>query len=814
MKPQTSTRLNMKQSIVFCSALLFFLFVFSGTTWASTPVKIGTFNNPPIVFEDVDGQIQGLAIDIVNAVAKQENWQVEYVHNPWATAYQQLEQNEIDLLVGIAFSSDRAEQFQFTSETLLSNWGKIYSSKEANITRLLDLEGKRIALMQQSIHSRKLKELLAKFTIDFVEIPAQDYLDTLKLVNAGQADAAVVNRVFSILNAPAFENLIETPILFNPVEVRFAAPKKAQHDFIGQIDAFLKSAKANPTSIYHESVNQWLDIQREARTPLWVKVSLSAIFAGLVLTIGFILLLRRQVRVRTQALAQSEEKYHSLFNDASDMIHIVDGNGIILDCNQSECDTLEYTQDELLGKKLLDIIAPEYQSITQEAFSKVRKGHIIKNYETCMVSKSGRKIPVEVSSSPRMSGDQFISTRSICRDITERKRAEEERIVLEKQLRQAQKMESIGQLTAGISHDFNNILNSIIGYTDLSLRVIDTNNFAKVKKYLQEVLTAGERAKDLISKMLTYSRKTPTEKKAILVRPVILEVSNLLSGMLPSNIHLELNLDKEVPPIEADALQIHQALLNLVINASHAIEGPGKITVGLDLVEDTTSICSSCQTNCSGQYVNLYVADDGSGIDEQIVSRLFDPFFTTKPIDKGTGMGLSVVHGIVHECQGHIVVDSQKDIGTTINLYFPPSQHVAMEDAPGESKIESGNGEHILVVDDEPSIAKMTSDLLTLNGYRVASFSDSEAAWQAFQEQADTIDAVISDFTMPKLSGVDLAERILQLKPGVIFILSTGYSDKINLEKANSLGISKVLHKPVSNTQLLLDLHALLEAEK
>jgi len=390
--------------------------------------------------------------------------------------------------------------------------------------------------------------------------------------------------------------------------------------------------------------------------------------------------------------------------------------------------------------------------------------------------------------------DGSIGKLEIFRDITEHKK-------LEAQLQQAQKMEAIGALARGIAHDFNNVLYSIIGYTDLTMNDVPEGSLAQSN--LKEVLIAANRAKDMVKQILTFSRQTETEKKPVKVQSVVKEAIELLKTSIPTTIEIRQNIDEDCKPVMADPTQIHQVVMNLATNAYHAMREKGGV-LAIDVAEEEISMDDSASYTDfhSGTYIKLTVSDTGHGMDEAVMEKIFDPYFTTKPVGQGTGMGLSTIHGIVKGHGGNIKVYSEPGKRTEFHVYFP-----LIETKPVEPEIvytgpvQKGS-ERILLVDDQEQIVFMVKQTLERLGYQVATRTSSPDALEAFRAKPDEYDLVITDMTMPNMTGVELAPRLLEIRPDIPIILCTGFSELTDANKAKALGIREFLMKPIVRDQI------------
>ena len=389
----------------------------------------------------------------------------------------------------------------------------------------------------------------------------------------------------------------------------------------------------------------------------------------------------------------------------------------------------------------------------------------------------------------------------IAMDVTELSRIQKEKLNLEIQLRQAQKMEAIGTLAGGIAHDFNNILAAIIGYTEISMEVGRSNE--QVVQYLREVMTAAHRAKDLTAQILTFSRQAEVEPRPMRLRNVIREAVKLIRASLPSTIAIEEVINSRTPII-ADPTQMHQVIMNLATNAAHAMEGDGgRLTIALDDIDLRTGGMPLEGQAAGSQAVQLVVRDTGKGMAASVRDRIFDPYFTTKAKGKGTGMGLAVVHGIIKSYGGEIRVESQPGEGSAFRILLPVADNLRTDESPGRSADEAASGsESILVVDDEPQLVSLLEIMLASLGYRVMAFTDSVKALEAFEANPREFHLLLTDMTMPGITGQELARRVLHVRPGLPVVLATGFSEQINEDQARRLGIRKFLNKPILRTDL------------
>jgi PAS domain S-box-containing protein len=500
-----------------------------------------------------------------------------------------------------------------------------------------------------------------------------------------------------------------------------------------------------------------------------------------------------------EKLRESEERYRLLFEMESDAIVMANAETLQhMDVNRAALDLYGYSREEFLTLKSTDVSAePERTQAAMHNFTGTVKVPL--RYHR---KKDGTVFPVEITANFFDMHGRKIMLAAI-RDITERKRAEEERERLETQLRQAQKMEAIGHLTGGIAHDFNNILTSIIGYITFAMQQVEQGRNDKLNNYLAHIYQAGKRARDLIQQMLTFSRGQRGKPKPLTLAPLVKEAVKLLGSTLPSTMEFRSEFDTSLPVVMLDPIQVEQILMNLCINARDAMDGKGTITISLHSAGYENTLCSSCRQAVSGHFVELAVSDSGPGIAPEVVERMFEPFYTTKEVGKGSGMGLSTVHGIMHEHGGHILVETTPETGSLFRLLFIPLWPTRSPKDDITRKI-SGTTEparrlcgHVLVVDDEPLVAEFMQDLLESWGLAVTVYGSSLDARDSFANDPQGFNLVVLDQIMPRLTGLELAQQILTLRPDMPIVLYTGYSEALTERQVKASGIRALVMKPV-----------------
>jgi PAS domain S-box-containing protein len=517
--------------------------------------------------------------------------------------------------------------------------------------------------------------------------------------------------------------------------------------------------------------------------------------------------LRADRRTAEAALKDSELRYRTLVENSHDLVSEVDLHGRVHYVSPNHFALTGYSQPELVGTSIFDRIHPEDQAAVQKAFQN-RDSSSLYRYR----HKDGAWRWFESTGRAFTTADGREHGVIITRDITASIEAESIRKSLEAQLRQAQKMEAIGTLAGGIAHDFNNILTGILGNMELAGLELAPGHPAR--NFLRDALKASTRARDLVAQILLFSRRTDQQRVVNALDRVVKEALSLLRASLPSTIEFNIQIASGCPKVLCDATQIHQIVMNLGTNAAHAMrERGGVLTVTLGLCNTDLALAAAHPQLASGRAVRLSVRDTGCGMDPVTRERIFEPFFTTKPAGEGTGLGLAVVHGIMQSHDGDITVESQPGMGTEFHLYFPAVETGEAETSNIPVQPVRGNGERILLIDDESSISQIGERMLNKLGYRATALTSSKQALDVFEQAPHSFDAIITDLTMPEITGVDLAHRMLQVRPDLPVILSTGFMHSLEIDRARGLGVKFFIEKPFTIQSLAQQLRDALKTK-
>ncbi len=498
---------------------------------------------------------------------------------------------------------------------------------------------------------------------------------------------------------------------------------------------------------------------------------------------------------RRNELEAERRRLAAAIEQTSETIVITDRNGTIQYVNPAFETLTGYSREEAIGNTPRVLKSGKHDKLFYEKMwtsllqGNVWKGNLINR------KKDGSLFEEDATISPMQdSHGRITNFVAVKRDVTRE-------ISLEKQLRQAMKMEAIGTLAGGIAHDFNNILAAILGYGEMAREQVDEND--QLKSDIDQVIRAGNRAKQLVKQILTFSRQGEEDFSPIEIQPIVKEALKLLRSSLPSTIEMQEHIDLECRPVLADSTQIHQVLLNCCTNAKHAMEKDGgTLTVSLSEVKVTAlGSIPACPQLEIGIYLDLSIGDTGCGMDALTQSKIFDPFFTTKEIGKGTGLGLAVVHGIIKQHNGEMSVESKPGEGTVFHLYLPVVEKETQVESDSGKNVQYGS-ERILVVDDEAEVVVMLQRMLEILGYTVTSFASSVDALNAFKAAPDDFDLLLTDMTMPEMTGKALTKEILAIRPDFPVILCTGFSESIDEDKAKALGVREYILKPILRNQL------------
>ncbi|SHO43433.1 transporter substrate-binding domain-containing protein [Desulfopila aestuarii] len=795
---------------------------------------------PPFAIVNSDGSAGGFSVDLLKAAAEAVGLRVSFKVGPWNELKQSLADGALDVLPLVSYSQERDQVYDFTTSYIRLHGTVFIRKGDSSIKNLSDLKKKEILVMLgDTAHEYALKESLSDFIITTV-----NYEEAFKLLAAGKHDAIVVQQIvgLQIIKKLELNNIVpveqEVHTALKPVALQlhgfeqkfcFAVPEGNQN-LVSRLNEGLSIIFLDGT--YNTLYEKWFaPILPKTEVPFSEQLQgILTILIPLLLLITLFglwylkLLVKKrtnhlelEIQLRTKAeveLAEANVKYVKAeelgkvgnweYNIASEDFRGSLEAKKIFGLDQ---DTVSFSRPEIqscipekerVHQTLIDLIEHNIPYALEYDIIKKDTGERRTVFSLAELEKDESGVPLKVSG--------FIQ------DITDRKRSEEDQKRLLSQLQQAMKLEAIGTLAGGIAHDFNNILGAVIGYAEIIRD--DSPAGSAVLEDIEQVLKASYRAKELVKQILAFSKQAGTE--AIPLKPAVIvqETVNFVRATVPTTIDITLDLDKESGPILADPTQIHQIVMNLCTNAFHAMEDMGgSLVISLKNTDITANDLGAEKEVRPGAFMHLSVADTGPGITREIRERIFDPYFTTKEIGKGSGLGLSIIHGVVKSSGGYITCQSTPGEGTVFHVFLPlVDETILPEDQPVEPVIP-GN-ECILLVDDEEMLATMGKNMLERLGYQVTTRTNGIEALNTFQNHPDRFDLIITDQTMPGMQGIDLARRVLQIRPDLPVILCTGYSSSITEQKAKATGIKGFAMKPLVKKELAILVRKVLDDER
>ncbi|MFN3163804.1 MAG: PAS domain S-box protein [Pseudohongiellaceae bacterium] len=509
-------------------------------------------------------------------------------------------------------------------------------------------------------------------------------------------------------------------------------------------------------------------------------------------------------------LRRERDRAQSYLDTVNVIIVSIDNSGHVKLVNNRACELMGFTQEEFIGKHWINTFIPEedrpgLDKAVTRSITGSTEGSLQASHENRVLTKTGDKLLIRWNNAWQTDDEgNVIGILGAGEDITELTRQREEKERLQEEMQHVQKIRSIVQLTGGIAHDFNNMLTSIMGYADLAQISIKRNAEVDSDRYLGAIRATSKKAGKLVSQLLDYSRENVLVKEPFDLNELITDSRRMLEALVSSSIQLVTELDDDIPTISANRSQLQQALVNLCQNSREALRtNDATIWLRTRNRKVLNATCSSCFQKTSGRFVCLEVADNGSGIDGTLLDTLFDPFTTTKEVGEGTGLGLSAVHGIVHMHGGHILVHSEPGKQTRVSILLPANEDrpsaddVAPALQPETPPASVNERPRVLLVDDDESVTRLLANYLQRNGIESKVMNNSKSAWDLFARQSDAFDIVITDQTMPNLTGLELAQKIRTVRPDIPVVLCSGYQEMVDENEATAMGVSRYLNKPV-----------------
>lgn len=688
-----------------------FLFVLSAPQSSSAETyRVGVYENKPKIFTSENGEPSGIFIDLLNEIAKRESWTLVFTQCEWAACLQMLQDGQIDLMPDVAYSKERDEIFDFHPLPVVESWSQIYSDSHVPISRLSDLDGKKVALLKNSIQEKVLRQTIDGYGYSISIVDAESFDEAFRIVAAGKADAVITNHFFGDYFYQDY-GLSKTPIVFNVVPLHYATAQGRNSVLLNVINSYLNIWIKEPNSPYYQTLQKWSEKPERKKIPNYVFVAAGIVFALLALSAVLIIALRAQVRARTSHLEAANEEL------------------------RKHRENLE----ELVAERTL------------------------------------------------------------------------ENMKIQEQLIRSQKMEAVGELAGGISHNFNNMLAIILGTAEVLLKSMGEKNPNRDK--VERIIKTGKRAKDITGRLLTFARKESLDLRCATIASIMEDMTEMLKSAIGVNIEIKTVIPDENLFIRGDVNLIMQALMNIGINACDAMKNGGTLTLEAGALKiDKNSSHSRHGILKEGDYCFISISDTGFGMPESVSSRIFEPFYTTKERGEGTGLGLSVTDGIVKMHEGIIEVESALGKGTTMRVYLPRMNDTSICNInyDGSAGV-NGCGEIILIIDDETDFTGMMTDFLQLSGYSPIATNSGAEGIRKFEEKALDIDLVLLDIMMPGMDGAEVFDAIRNIRDDVKIVLCSGFSDKGKATDLMKKGAAAFVQKPFDADNLLVVIHDAIE---
>jgi two-component system sensor histidine kinase EvgS len=769
----------------------------------------GDSNYPPFEYLDSSGRPAGFNVELTRAIAQELGLDVEIRLRPWAEIRRQLARGEIDVLQGMFYSPERDREFDFAPAHLVNSYVAVVRQGGTPAPEsLADLAGRRLVVQRGDIAHDHLLEHGLGANVEVVD----DQEAALAGVAAGRHDCAVVSRLTAAywIHVRGWTGLEvgQRPLL---APGYCYAVLQGQKALVAQFGEGLRIV--SETGEYRRIYEKWMgvydDSSADTATILryvgWVAGPLLLLLAGFVLWLWS---LRRQVARRTDELVRTEARFRSLVEGAPSAIFVQTERRFAY-LNANACQLFGATSPEqLLGTPVVDRFHPDQRAMVAHRIDRLNDHRErMPSADEILLKLDGTELHVEVSAVP-ISYDGKNGALVFFHDISPRRQAERERESLQAQLRQSQKIESVGRLAGGVAHDFNNMLSVISGNAELALERLGPQHPAS--EDLREILDAARRSTQITRQLLAFARKQTINPRALSLNEVVEGTLKMLRRLIGEDIELAWMPGPELWPVKVDPAQIDQLLANLCVNARDAIGGVGRVTIRSQNAVLDQAWCAGHAGSHEGAFVKLTVTDDGCGMSQETLERIFEPFFTTKDVGRGTGLGLATVYGIVKQNGGFIEVSSGERAGSTFDVYLPRyvgTQGTASQAGDVGTATPAGHGETVLLVEDEPAILRLAQTLLERLGYQVLAANLPTEALLLAQEHEGPIQLLLTDVVMPGMNGRELANRIQATRPGLRVLYVSGYTAEVIATRGILEAGVSFIQKPFTSSELAAKVH-------
>jgi len=762
----------------------------------SKPVRVGVLtDNYPYCFLQEDGTPAGFSYEIVRELELTMGLNFERVVGPTDRIAREFAEGRLDMLQSLADFPERRKTAGFSVPYLNMSGSIFVRAGETRIHTLADLRGRRVLVHRGSLGETVLRR--AGLAESVVIVPSVE--EALKRLDRGEGDATLASHLTGLALAHHF-GLTGVKSLGSKVDgydVRYCiAVQAGDPELLAQVNEGL--AVLVRTGRYDEIYRKWFG--QVAPVGYSKEQVFGAVALGLALALVVAVgagakqrVLRKRIAQQAEALRVSEERHRGIFEGAHEGLLVLGRNGTELNVAQINpaARQLLAAPPAATGRPLAELLAGD-----PALAARVQSAGLAGRTEEFEHERPGGWLRVAVSPL----GERALVALT---DITEQVQARERLQRQEEQIRLKQKLEAVGTLAGGVAHDFNNLLTPILGNTELCLMSLPPDH--PEVGGLQQVQRAARRARDLVRQILTFSRQADPGREGVAVEPLVNETITLLRTHARGAVQFEAELSGGLPAIVADPGQVHQVLMNIGTNAVHAVSGAaGRVVFRAEVIDVDAELQSQHAALRAGRYVRLGVQDNGVGMTPEVQRRVFEPFYTTKPPGEGTGLGLSVVHGIMESHRGAVTLYSQPGRGTLFHLYFPVAAAVAATAPANQAPAAhpAGQGELILFVDDDQTIAAMVPKILSRLGYRVSAHDRAEKAWADYEAHPGEFAVVLSDLTMPGMNGLQLLARVRAARGGQPFVLTSGFFSEAERYEAARLGVTALLPKPLGYAEI------------
>jgi PAS domain S-box-containing protein len=755
----------------------FALALVAAPAWAqSTVLRVGLHDSSPVGYRDENGQARGFGVEVIEHIASLEGWTLEYKYGSWEECYDRLRNRELDLLFPMVYSPQRAEFFDFTTQALMSSWGRVFVRRGVQVQDVTDLAGLSVAVVRGDYFNDQFRSLARGVDCNVREFPTKS--DVLNALQEGTCEAAAIE------GKAGYSRIVDggleaTPIFYSRVKPLVAVPKGTHADVLAALDARLGALIANRGSLYYKAYARWFESGLPTRAPTWLLPAIVVALSSVLGLIALSLIMRKRVGRATQALSRRNaelaqeiierqkveadlrlnQKRLRLITDALPvLIAYIDRDLRYRFCNATHRSWLEMAPADLLGRSMEDVVGATVFARLRGYVDQVLSGESV-TYDTILENEFTGTRSVSVNYVPNIATDgEVIGFYSMISDITARLEAQAEQRRLQEQLQHAQKIDALGQLAGGVAHDVNNLMTVIAAHASLLRPKLARESL--LHDSLKSIDDAVRHASGVTRSLLTFSRRLPTDKRPVDLGSAMETITRMLHRTMPATIELSVQIQCEVQPwVQADDAQLQQVVLNLALNARDAMPGGGQLVVSVSAPpQDHIGICPP---GIDGPAVRLSVQDSGCGISAHIQNQMFEPFFSTKPPAERSGLGLAIVHGIVVEHAGQIAVHSAPGSGSVFVLDLPriPVPHDA-DGAAAPIDPPCGSGERVLLAEDHDQIREVLASYLTGQGYVVDQVADGMELAEHHARHAEEVRLLVLDVDLPKRSGAHFLEEL------------------------------------------------------